>query len=531
LSSGLPSAHIVVVEPEAGASLTGALARLGPEVRLETLPPDASGPLGPHVDLVVLDLAAGSAAERLLRELPPGAPPVIAVTDDSGSEAALATFRLGAADCLVRGRDLPELLPAAALEQIRRRRAALERRRLEQRVADLTRYNQDIIQNLNSALLVVDPQGRITFANPVAEEVLGAPGRDLAGRGVFELFPGEPSSHPLSRSLTQGARLRGVEAVALRAGGSRVPVGMSSAPLVAADGTRLGAVAIFQDLSEVKTLERQMLQTERMASIGQLAAGVAHEINNPVGFIHANLLQMSEYVDELGRLWDLVGELRKAVDAADPAEIREAAQHLGRRADEVDASFLLSDLATALRESQEGSERIRHIVQDLRVFAHDDPELELADVNQCLDSTANIVWTMLKHAARLEKDYGEIPPISCRPMQLKQVFMNLLVNAYQAIESGPARDTPGRVGLRTRADASGVTISVMDTGIGISAEHLDRIFEPFFTTKEVGEGMGLGLSTSFDIVRRHGGRLRAESEPGRGTTFEVFLPLEPPESG
>ena len=264
-----------------------------------------------------------------------------------------------------------------------------------------------------------------------------------------------------------------------------------------------------------------------MASIGQLAAGLAHEINNPMGFIHANLFQMAEYVADLRRVFSSVDELRKAVARGDASEVREAAGRLDAAAEETQIDFLLSDLAKAIRESQEGSELIRHIVQDLRAFSHlDSDERVLADINQCLDSTANIVWPMMKHLVVLEKEYHEIPSVACYPMQLKQVFMNLLVNAFQAIEErAGAGGGTGRIRLRTRHTAQGVEIQVEDDGVGIAPENLGRLFDPFFTTKKVGLGTGLGLSTSYAIVRRHGGAIRVESRPGRGALFRFLLPL------
>jgi two-component system NtrC family sensor kinase len=285
---------------------------------------------------------------------------------------------------------------------------------------------------------------------------------------------------------------------------------------------------VFQDLSESKQLRTQILQHEKLASIGQLAAGVAHEINNPMGFIHANLFQIAEYVQDLRRVWSAVEALIQATEKAETPELRSAAAAARAEADAVDVGFVLGDLAKAVRESQEGSERIRHIVQDLRDFSHQDTgERVLADLNQCLDSTANIVWPMMKHAVVLEKRYADLPAVPCYPMQLKQVFMNLLVNAYQAIEEATARSGgTGTIALETEPCPGGVRVSVRDTGVGIPAEHRDRIFDPFFTTKKVGAGTGLGLSTSFGIVQRHGGSLSVESEPGVGSCFRLFLPIE-----
>jgi signal transduction histidine kinase len=166
-------------------------------------------------------------------------------------------------------------------------------------------------------------------------------------------------------------------------------------------------------------------------------------------------------------------------------------------------------------------------VRDLREFSHHETsERALADLNQCLDSTANIVWPMMKHLVVLEKEYRELPSICCFPMQLKQVFLNLLVNAFQAIEERVGgRGETGRIRLQSARLGEGVVVSVADDGVGIPPENRDRIFDPFFTTKKVGSGTGLGLSTSYSIVRRHGGTLSVESHPGKGTTFHVFLPL------
>jgi len=404
-----------------------------------------------------------------------------------------------------------------------------ERERLGRRVDDLERYNEHIVQNLNSALLVVDARGEITTANAMAAEILGEPEGSLRGRSAWEWFSlARGEAVLLARTLRQGACFRGAETFLTRRDGTVVPIGISCAPLVDADGAQRGAVAIFQDLTEITLLQRQVVQSEKMASIGQLAAGVAHEINNPMGFIHANLFQMEEYLGDLRRLWEGVGRLQKAVAAGeDLRAVRASSEELAGLARELDAPFLLEDFAKAIRESQEGSERIRHIVRDLRDFSRqDDDERILADVNQCLDSTANIVWSMMKHSAVLEKRYADLPAVRCDPMQLKQVFMNLLVNAYQAIEErlGETGER-GEIELVTERRGDRVVVAVSDTGAGIREEHLERIFDPFFTTKEVGAGTGLGLSTSYNIVHKHGGDLRARNRRGPGATFEVVLPV------
>lgn len=547
MSETAPVVRIGVVTPPgglAGGSPLDALRRLGGEVDIDVVRDErACLALAADVelDLVVTDRIAPGSLERLRKGLGPDGPPLVAVTAAEDEGEALAAFRAGACECVRAGGDLAESLSVVALERIRRHRQHRERARLARRIGDLQRYNESIIQNLNSALVVVDAGGIVTYANPAASAILGGADEaqlELEGRSVWTWFSGEGGRDTfIDRTLRTGARFRSVETQIRRLDGQRVPIGISCAPLPSETGGREGAVATFQDLSEIRQLREQVLQTEKMASIGELAAGVAHEINNPTGFIHANLYQMTEYITDLQHVWSRVDDLRKAVDSQDWAAARAASSALSQASDEVDVDFVLNDFGKAIRESQEGSERIRHIVQDLRDFARQDTgERTPADLNQCVDSTASIAWTMMKHSVVLSKEYGELPALSCFPMQLKQVVMNLLVNAYQAIEQKHGESGQvGHITVRTRNAAgaddgtAGVELEVEDDGVGIRSDHVGRIFDPFFTTKEVGEGTGLGLSTSFNIVRRHGGRVSVESREGEGTRFRVWLPVEPPE--
>lgn len=542
MSSLPPVVRIAVIAPPGGdeaRSSIDALRRLGGEVEIDVVrDPDACLVLGRRtaLDLVVALDVPQPALEAFRKGLGAEGPPLVAVTPPGDDASALAAFRAGARDCVSAGADLAETLSVVALEQIRRHRQQCERAWLAKRIGELQRYNENVFQNLNSAVIVVDPDGRVTYANPAASAILGNSvdaAADLEGQSVWDWFPGQPARDTrIGRTLEHGVRCQGAETQIARLDGTRLPIGISCAPLLGDDGAQQGAVATFQDLSEIGQLREQVLQSEKMASIGQLAAGVAHEINNPTGFIHANLYQMTEYIADLQSLWSRVRDLSKAVEADDWQAARAASRKLTESSEEVDIEFLLSDLGKAVRESQEGSERIRHIVQDLRDFARQDTgERTAADLNQCVDSTATIAWTMMKHSVVLAKEYGEIPALSCFPMQLKQVVMNLLVNAYQAIEQRYGVDS-GQVGhivVRTRAVEDGVVLEIEDDGIGIRKEHRNRIFDPFFTTKQVGAGTGLGLSTSYNIIRRHGGTIAVDSRVGEGTTFRVWLPCEPPE--
>ena len=267
--------------------------------------------------------------------------------------------------------------------------------------------------------------------------------------------------------------------------------------------------------------QAQLVQSEKLASIGQLAAGVAHEINNPIGYVLSNITTLGRYLSDIFSLFDAFEAVERTLPEADPqrAAIVALKQSL-------DFDFLKEDLPALLRESQEGATRVRQIVQDLKDFSRVDHSKEwmLADIHAGLDSTLNVVNNELKYKAEVVRDYGQLPSIHCIPSQLNQVFMNLLVNAAHAIE------TRGTITIRTEApDADHISVSVSDTGSGIPADTCKRIFEPFFTTKPVGKGTGLGLSLSYGIVQKHHGEITVDSTVGAGTTFRVVLPVNPPE--
>lgn len=276
-------------------------------------------------------------------------------------------------------------------------------------------------------------------------------------------------------------------------------------------------------LTQLKTTQDQLLQSEKMASIGQLAAGVAHEINNPMGFISSNLNTLVEYAADLTTLVERFTQVAVAAEAGQWDQTSALAAQALEYSRQIDSSFLLQDMVQAIEESCEGAARVRRIILDLRDFSREDTsEPTYADLNAALESTLNIVWNELKYKATVKREYGELPLVLCRPMRLQQVFMNLLVNAAQAIAER------GEITVRSYARDEMVYVEISDTGVGISQENMSRIFDPFFTTKEVGEGTGLGLSVAHGIVERHGGQIEVESQVGQGSTFTVMLPVHGP---
>lgn len=267
--------------------------------------------------------------------------------------------------------------------------------------------------------------------------------------------------------------------------------------------------------------QQQLVQSEKMASIGQLAAGVAHEINNPIGYVFSNFGSLQTY------LADILGLLERYIEAEahlDQPPVREALQGMRKK---IDLDFLREDILSLMNESREGIERVRKIVQDLKEFSHVDasPDWQWVDLHRGLESTLNIAHNEIKYRAEVIREFGQLPQILCLPSQLNQVFMNILVNAAHAME-GRER---GTITVRTGTENGGVWVDIADNGCGMPPEVMGRIFDPFFTTKAVGKGTGLGLSLSYGIVQKHHGHINVCSEPGQGTTFHIWLPVNQPQ--
>lgn len=272
--------------------------------------------------------------------------------------------------------------------------------------------------------------------------------------------------------------------------------------------------ALENAYKKLQATQAQVLQHEKMASIGQLAAGVAHEINNPIGFVSSNLNTLTKYLDRLTAFityqTGIIGQDASPEVQKELADMRQSLK----------VDHIINDIASLINETLDGASRVGKIVQDLNTFSRvDTGERCMSDVTECLESAINIAWNELKYKVTIHRDFDEIPRIKCNPQQLSQVFINLLVNAGHAIEG------KGKVSITTRVYKSVIYIAITDTGCGIALDNQSRIFEPFFTTKDVGKGTGLGLSISYDIIKKHKGDITVDSSVGKGTTFTIRLPL------
>ncbi len=395
---------------------------------------------------------------------------------------------------------------------------------LVERLNQQLQFTQEIINAIPTPVFYKDRVGHYIGCNRAFEQFFGMQQHELISRSIRGMHPMQP--HELHDKMDKECLRTNqpccYEARLINTEGLQFDVIVSKAPYLADKGKSGGIVGTFTDITErnknelmLRKMQGQIIQQEKMASIGQMAAGVAHEINNPMGFITSNLSTLGKYTDRLDQyIAALLQSLYSCTSHPDMAEIDKLRQKL-----KVD--YIISDIRELVTESLDGANRVRHIVQDLKSFSRvDQAECCRMNLNEMLETTINIAWNELKYIATLERNFGDIPDISCYPQQLNQVFLNLLINAAQAMEK------QGNIVVSTWSDNDNVFVSVADTGKGISEYDQKYIFDPFFTTKEVGKGTGLGLSISVDIIRKHGGEITVKSEVGVGSIFTVILPVK-----
>ena len=381
---------------------------------------------------------------------------------------------------------------------------ALRKHELEVKLAERERWFSTTLQSIGDAVIATDRNEVITFINKVAENLTGWRREDAIGKNVFEVFQvvdtgGSKVESPVGRAIRSRFAVQiPAESKLIARSGSGIDVDDSAAPILDHRGALLGGVVVFRDITARKDLERRLAQSERLASIGTLAAGVAHEINNPLAVVVANV----EYVG------GLLGALRARLELLP------------------DGAALVAELGesmVAIGEAAEAADRVRRIVFDLKKLSRTDAvDAVPVDLPAAIDAALRMTENQLRHSVDLKVHLGTTPFVAIDEGRVVQVLVNLIMNAIQAVD--PTRPN-AEVAIVTRTDAAGRgVVQVIDTGVGIAARDLPRVFDPFFTTKPVGEGTGLGLALSHGIVAAAGGELTIESKVGRGTTVTLALP-------
>jgi PAS domain S-box-containing protein len=402
---------------------------------------------------------------------------------------------------------------------------ALERKQAGEVLRENEEKYRTLFEDSRDPVAISTREGKLVDVNQAWLDLYGVTREEITDFNVHQLWANLDDRSRWVQELEQKGFVRDFEARHLKKDGTEMECLITSTLWRAHDESVVAYQGIVRDVTEKRKLQAQILQSEKMAAIGQLAAGVAHEINNPTGFVSSNLNTLSDYQNDMFSLIKeykkLITDLKEAMATAKyPGSIPEQMKQIVALESKIDINYILDDMPNLIEESLEGTERIKRIVIDLKDFAHPgEQKLKYANINKNFDSTLNIVWNELKYKTTVTKDYGELPKVQCYPQQIKQVFMNLLLNAAQAVEK------KGEIRIVTRAVDGQVEIVISDTGSGITKENLSKIFDPFFTTKDVGKGTGLGLNIAYNIIQRHKGTIEAHSEVGKGTTFTIRIPV------
>ncbi|MGO9137270.1 MAG: PAS domain S-box protein [Syntrophales bacterium] len=398
------------------------------------------------------------------------------------------------------------------------------RKKLEEMMA----MESSILSSIPDAVFGLQDE-RILFVNDAVEVIFGWRPEELLGKNVNILCNSESEFENLSKRIyrdhgNQATCRREFEIPCRHKDGSNIFCKVTYCAIENSLSDNK-VVATYEDITDKKKASFQLLQSEKMASIGQLAAGVAHEINNPTAFVSSNLKTLSDYMNDviklIGEYRTLAGDLKKEATGEESQKmVAERLKLIEDLETKIDVDFIIKDAVDLIGESREGTGRIGRIVQDLKNFAHPgDEKLRTVNINNSIESTLNIVWNELKYKAVVHKEYGDVPDTLCYPQQLNQVFMNILVNAAQAIKE------KGEISIVTKAVDGHAEIKFADTGVGIPKENLPKIFDPFFTTKDVGKGTGLGLHVAYNIIEKHNGTIEVDSTVNKGTTFTVKIPI------
>lgn len=435
-------------------------------------------------------------------------------------------------------------------------RKRTERKKIEEALRESEDKRRFILKDIEEAYYETDMVGKFTFINDAMCHLVGYTREELIGKRYWHLVD-ETTIRTLKDAVDKSYKTVNIlDMEATRKDGTKLIFETSISVIRDIEGILIGFRGISRDVTkrrqleyalkmnqeelitknkeidesrekiqlaleklgktyeELKASQLKILQQEKMASIGQLAAGVAHEINNPLAFISSNLGTLDKYIN---RLVDFIQTQSEVIESLKTEDVVEK---IKEKRMELKLDYVIKDVKELIEESVDGSERMKKIIHELNCFSRmDEEEYKEADINECIESAVSIVWPELKYKAILKKDYGTLSLTKCHPHQINQVIVNLLINAVNSIEE------QGEITIKTWDKDQSIWMAVSDTGRGISEKNLGKIFEPFFTTKDIGKGTGLGLSITYEIIQRHKGDITVKSEVGKGTTFTIRIPV------
>ena len=383
-----------------------------------------------------------------------------------------------------------------------------------------------LFKSASDAIFVIDVETMcILDGNEAAQNIYGYSHSELLKMKIFDLSDEVEKTKALIRdniAITVPHRYH------RKKDGTVFPVEIKTNCFVLND--RKTTISGIRDISErieaekeKKKFEAQLTLAQKMESVGTLAAGIAHEINNPVGFVSCNIDTFSNYMKDINVLINYYQQLWETLKGYNQEnlsdEIKEQIEIISKYEEDIEIDYLKQDIPELLRDCKSGTRRVERIIGDLKTFAHPGNDEQISfDINQRLESTLNIINNELKYKASVIKNFEEIPLVKGYPQKLNQVFMNILVNAAQAIVK------TGEIKIQTKNNKGNVVVSISDTGAGIEKENLSKLFDPFFTTKDVGKGTGLGMNISYNIIKEHNGTIDVKSRVGKGTTFTITFP-------
>ncbi len=497
-------------------------------------------------DILLLDLnlpdSSGLNTLVTVEKAHPNVPKIV-VTGEGDEDIGLKAVAGGAQDYLVKGKFNTYTL-------VRAINYSIERKKSEEALRESRGKLNAILESVSDPMIMVDKDRNIIWSNEATKQVFGS---DVAGKKCYQVYnhtdtpctpddcialealrDGKPHNRDVHLVDAEGLRryFHCTANVALRDPEDN-PVAVIE---IANDITDRKIAEVFNEYTrseatdrELQQMQSQLVQSEKLASIGQLAAGVAHEMNTPVGFVACNFETLESYMKKVLALLDVYDQLAQKVESSDKEQRLQTLEKIKQLKEQMRFDFILKDLEGLFEDSKEGIERVTKIIQNLRDFSRVDQAGDLArySINDGITATLTVARNAIKYKAEVETDFGEVREVFCNPGQINQVFLNILVNGAQAIES-QEREDMGHIAIQTSEEDGYVVCQITDDGPGIPADKLRKVFDPFFTTKPAGKGTGLGLSVSYDIiVNKHKGQLLVDSKEGQGTKFTIKLPLAP----